>query len=240
MLKIMIVDDEPLAIENLRCLLVNYEHIHIVAECPNAIEAIRMMHHLRPDVVFLDIQMPRINGFEMLSMIDPDSMPTIIFLTAYDHYAIKAFEEQAFDYLLKPIDPQRLDKTLRRLQQNPIRQDIQSLPMIYDHPLQYIPCLGHSRIYLLNVEHVLYVSSSVQGNRVISQEGSEYSTELTLRTLEERTPLIRCHRQYLINITKLKEIRFNINHQADVIVTNGDAVPISRRYFKILKERLSL
>lgn len=240
MLKIMIVDDEPFAIENLRCLLSKYDHIDIIAECPNAIEAISMIHRLRPDVVFLDIQMPRINGFEMLSMIDPNVMPTIIFLTAYDYYAINAFEAQAFDYLLKPVEVQRLDKTIHRLGQAYFSQDIYSLPMINEQPLQYVPCLGHSKIYLLNLEQILYVSSCSRGNMVVSQEGAEYSTELMLRTLESRTPLIRCHRQYLINITKLKEIRFNANHQADIIVANGDAVPVSRRYFKVLKERLSL
>lgn len=115
MLSVLIVDDEPLARDNLRCLLEQDDGLELVGECANAVEAISAIHRLRPDVVFLDIQMPRISGLEMIGMIDPDNMPYIVFITAYDEYAIKAFEEQAFDYLLKPIDPQRLAKTLRNL-----------------------------------------------------------------------------------------------------------------------------
>ncbi|WP_392565927.1 two-component system response regulator BtsR [Utexia brackfieldae] len=240
MLKIILVDDEPLAIENLRCLLQQHSDIEIIAECPNAIEAISAIHRLRPDVIFLDIHMPRLSGLEMLSMIDPSFMPHIVFLTAYDHYAVQAFEAQAFDYLLKPIDEQRLHKTMARLKHQRIEQNITQLTGLSDNQLKYIPCVGHSKIYLLNMNDVLFVSSRASGNYVTSLDSSEYFTELTLRTLEERTTLVRCHRQYLVNIQQLKEIRFNTTGQIDIILTNGAAVPVSRRYFKSLKALLSL
>ena len=112
MLRVLIVDDEPLARENLRFLLQDESDIEIVGECGNAIEAIGAVHKLRPDVLFLDIQMPRISGLEMVGMLDPEHRPYIVFLTAFDEYAVKAFEEHAFDYLLKPIEEKRLDKTL--------------------------------------------------------------------------------------------------------------------------------
>lgn len=239
MLNVIIVDDEPLARENLHCLLRLDEKIQVVAECSNAIEAIKAIHKLKPDVVFLDIQMPRISGIEMLSMLDPDMMPHIIFITAYEEYAIKAFEEQAFDYLLKPIEPIRLNKTLQRLHYQHPAQNFSHLEG-FSQRLRYIPCLGHSRIYLLNIDEVYYVSSKISGVYVINQENSEYFTELTLRTLEEKTPLMRCHRQYLINLERLKEIRFEPSGQTEVILTNGVAVPVSRRYLKSLKERLGL
>jgi DNA-binding LytR/AlgR family response regulator len=105
MLKVLIVDDEPLARENLRILLETQPDIEIVGECGNAVEAIGAVHKLRPDVLFLDIQMPRISGLEMVGMLDPEHRPYIVFLTAFDEYAVKAFEEHAFDYLLKPIEP---------------------------------------------------------------------------------------------------------------------------------------
>ena len=104
MLKVLIVDDEPLARENLRILLEAQSDIDIVGECGNAVEAIGAVHKLRPDVLFLDIQMPRISGLEMVGMLDPEHRPYIVFLTAFDEYAVKAFEEHAFDYLLKPIE----------------------------------------------------------------------------------------------------------------------------------------
>ncbi len=110
MLRVLIVDDEPLARENLRVLLQEQPDIEIVGECANAIEAIGAVHKLRPDVLFLDIQMPRISGLEMVGMLDPAHRPYIVFLTAFDEYAVKAFEEHAFDYLLKPIEEKRLEK----------------------------------------------------------------------------------------------------------------------------------
>lgn len=109
MIKVLIVDDEPLARENLRVFLQEQSDIEIVGECSNAVEGIGAVHKLRPDVLFLDIQMPRISGLEMVGMLDPEHRPYIVFLTAFDEYAIKAFEEHAFDYLLKPIDEARLE-----------------------------------------------------------------------------------------------------------------------------------
>ena len=239
MLKVLIVDDEPLARENLRILLQDESDIEIAGECANAIEAIGAVHKLRPDVLFLDIQMPRISGLEMAGMLDSEHRPYIVFLTAYDSYAVQAFEEHAFDYLLKPIAADRLLKTLVRLRQQRSAQDISLLPDS-QQPLKFIPCSGHSRIYLLQMDDVAFVSSRMSGVYVTNNEGKEGLTELTLRTLEHRTPLLRCHRQYLVNMTHLKEIRLEENGQAELLLRNGLTVPVSRRYLKPLKESLGL
>ncbi len=239
MLKVLIVDDEPLARENLRILLQDESDIEIAGECANAIEAIGAVHKLRPDVLFLDIQMPRISGLEMAGMLDSEHRPYIVFLTAYDSYAVQAFEEHAFDYLLKPIAADRLQKTLARLRQQRSAQDISLLPGS-QQPLKLIPCSGHSRIYLLQMDDVAFVSSRMSGVYVTNNEGKEGLTELTLRTLEHRTPLLRCHRQYLVNMTHLKEIRLEENGQAELLLSNGLTVPVSRRYLKPLKESLGL
>ncbi|OCG09095.1 two-component system response regulator YehT [Gilliamella sp. wkB178] len=239
MLNVIIVDDELPARENLRCLLENDPEINIVAECNNAMEAIREIHRLQPDVVFLDIQMPKINGIEMLSMLDPDNMPQIVFLTAYGEFAVKAFEAQAVDYLLKPVEMERLNKTLYRLHHRAPSGNINQLEGV-SSDLKYIPCVGHNRIYLLNIDDVFYVSSKVSGIYVFNQANNEYFTELTLKTLEDKTPLIRCHRQYLVNLKKLKEIQFNDAGGVDIILVNDVSVPVSRRYLKLLKELLGL
>lgn len=139
MLKVLIVDDEPLARENLRILLQEENDIEVVGECANAVEAIGAVHKLRPDVLFLDIQMPRISGLEMVGMLDPEHRPYVVFLTAFDEYAVKAFEEHAFDYLLKPIEGQRLDKTLARLRHERNVQDVSVLPENQE-VLKFIPC----------------------------------------------------------------------------------------------------
>jgi len=239
MLRVLIVDDEPLAREMLRSLLQEERDIEVVGECGNAIEGIGAVHKLRPDVLFLDIQMPRISGLEMVGMLDPGNRPYVVFLTAFDEYAVQAFEEHAFDYLLKPIETQRLTKTLNRLRQDRGIQDV-SLLAENQQPLKFIPCTGHSRIWLLQMEEVAFVSSRMSGVYVTSHEGKEGFTELTLRTLESRTPLVRCHRQYLVNMAYLKEIRLEDNGQAELLLRDGLTVPVSRRYLKNLKEALGL
>ena len=196
------------------------------------------MHKLRPDVLFLDIQMPRISGLEMVGMLDPEHRPYIVFLTAFDEYAVKAFEEHALDYLLKPIEEKRLEKTLTRLRR--AYGTGRHAAAGNQQPLKFIPCTGHSRIYLLQMDDVAFVSSRLSGVFVTSAEGNEGFTELTLRTLESRTPLVRCHRQYLVNMAHLKEIRLEDNGQAELVLRAGQTVPVSRRYLKSLKEAIGL
>lgn len=239
MLKVLIVDDEPLAIENLRLQLQNESDIEIGGECTNAIEAIGMIHKIRPDIVFLDIQMPRITGLEMVGMLDQQHRPHIIFLTAFEEYAVQAFEQCAFDYLLKPIQTARLQKTLARLRLGYQAQDISQMPQ-YQQPLKFIPCISSNRIWLLQMEDVAYVSSRIGGVYVTRLDGKESFTELTLRTLETRTPLLRCHRQYLVNMDYLEEIRLEDRNQAELLLRDGRVVPVSRRYLKSLKETVGL
>ncbi|ADW76461.1 MULTISPECIES: two-component system response regulator BtsR [Rahnella] len=239
MLRVLIVDDEPLALENLRLQLQDESDIEIVGECTNAIEAIGVIHKIRPDIVFLDIQMPRISGLEMVGMLDQQHRPHIVFLTAFEEYAVQAFEQCAFDYLLKPIQAARLQKTLARLRLGYQEQDVSQLPQ-YQQPLKFIPCISSNRIWLLQLEDVAFVSSRVGGVYVTGQDGKETFTELTLRTLEVRTPLLRCHRQYLVNMDYLKEIRLEDKNQAELLLRDGQIVPVSRRYLKSLKETVGL
>ncbi|CBJ79525.1 putative response regulator in two-component regulatory system [Xenorhabdus bovienii str. Jollieti] len=238
-MNVLIVDDEPLARENLRYLLEEETDIQIIGECANAVEAIGAIHRLKPDVVFLDIQMPRITGLEMVGLLDPEHRPYIVFLTAFDEYAVQAFEEHAFDYLLKPPEKERLSKTLQRLRSGYQKQNLADLQQ-EDEPLKYIPCTGHNRIWLMQLDEVLYVTSRLSGVYVMSANKQEGFTELTLRTLETRTSLTRCHRQYLVNMTHLREIIFGENGQAELVLRNNEHIPVSRRYLKPLKEVLGL
>lgn len=239
MIRVIIIDDEPLARENLRISLQDESDIEIIKECSNAIEGIGAVNKLRPDVIFLDIQMPRISGLEMVGMLDDAYRPYVVFLTAFEEYALQAFEEHAFDYLLKPIDLNRLHKSLGRLRQAQNRQDLTLLAESQE-PLKFIPCVGHSRIYLLQMDDVAFVSSRMGGVYVMGNDGKEGFTELTLRTLESRTPLVRCHRQFLVNMLQLKEIRLEDNGQAELLLRSGLTVPVSRRYLKSLKGWLGL
>lgn len=169
--KVLIVDDEPLARENLRILLQEQSDIEIVGECSELRwKPLAQVHKLRPDVLFLDIQMPRISGLEMVGMLDPEHRPYIVFLTAFDEYAVKAFEEHAFDYLLSRLKKHGWKKPIR-LRQERTKQDVSLLPE-NQQALKFIPCSGHSRIYL-QMDDVAFISSRMSGVYVTSSDGRE-------------------------------------------------------------------
>ena len=235
MLTALIIDDESPSREELKALLASAPDVEILGECTNAIEGLAAIHRLRPDIVFLDIQMPRISGLEMVGMIDPAALPRIVFVTAYDEHALKAFEEHATDYLLKPIDPLRLERTLDWLRsgaQNPVRPIPGS-----GVALQQIPCLARNRIQLIPLDAVDYVHTGLSGIRVVASD-REGITDLTLKLLQERTPLLRCHRQYLVNPARIAEIELLENGAAEIVMRSGLRVPISRRHLREVKERL--
>lgn len=237
MLSVIIVDDEPLARAELRELLAEEKPLQVVAECANAIEAMSAINQHQPDIVFLDIQMPRISGLEMVSMLDKSRMPQIVFVTAFDDYALQAFDEQAFDYLLKPIDPARLQKTLQRLYQTNEPQSL-ILPEPVP-PLRQIPCQGHQRIFFLHLEEVEYAHTDLSGVQVVANAQSGY-TPLSLKVLEEKTPLLRCHRQYLVNPEHISELQFTEAAQVDIVTRSGHKIPVTRRYLRTVKDYLNI
>ena len=235
MLTALIVDDEAPAREDLRALLAAHPDIDIVGECTNALDGIAQIHRLRPDVVFLDIQMPRVSGLEMVGMIESSALPNIVFVTAYDEHALKAFEEHASDYLLKPLDPQRLAKTLQWLRAG-ARQPTQIQNPLMP-TLRHVPCVSLNRLSLLALDDIEYVHTDVSGVHVVCDK-RQGITELTLKILQERTPLFRCHRQYLVNIDQIADIELLENGGADIVTRHGKRVPVSRRYLRQLKDRL--
>lgn len=235
MLTALIIDDEAPSREELRALLGAHADIEVLGECANALEGIAQIHRLRPDVVFLDIQMPRVSGLEMVGMIEPAALPHIVFVTAYDEHALKAFEEHAADYLLKPIDPQRLAKTLQWLRAG--ARPTSPAASVLTPALRHIPCISLSRISLLGLDEVEYVYTDLSGVHVVSDK-RQGITELTLKILQERTPLLRCHRQYLVNIDQIAEIEMLDNGSAEIVTRSARRVPVSRRYLRELKDRL--
>lgn len=237
-MKVLIVDDEALARDELKSVLAGHGDIEILGECANAIEGIAAINRLSPTVMFLDIQMPQVNGLEMVGMIDPEKMPRIVFLTAYEEYAVRAFEENAFDYLLKPIQEERLKKTLDRLRKAKAVEQSKLLEIV--PPLRHIPCTGLNRIRLMKIEDVEAIFSKPGGIYVIGDDGVEHFTELTLRTLEERTRLIRCHRQYMINPEHIQDIALAENGAANILTLGGRSIPVSRRFLGPLKEQLGI
>ena len=234
MMRALIVDDEIYSREELESMLQETGEFIVSGKCANAVEAIRAINRERPDVLFLDIQMPAINGFELLSMIDEKVMPSVIFVTAYDEYALKAFEENALDYLLKPVEKERLAKTVEKLKK---RFALGDKPVFAGPDIQKIPCIHSSKIKLIHTSEIEYVRSGESGVYVVCRNG-EFYTDLTLQILENKTPLVRCHKQFLINIDLVDEIILRENMLADIKTKSGRLVPVSRRYLKILRESL--
>lgn len=234
MIRALIVDDEYHAREELAILLSETGCIDIIGKCANGIDALKLIKQTKPQVLFLDIQMPVIDGFELLSMIDDEIMPHVVFVTAYDEYSLKAFEEKTLDYLLKPVEKDRLEKTITKVNDT-IRGGAR--PHYDTGQIHRIPCISGNKIKLIDITTVEYSYSSPGGVYAVSVEG-EFFTELTLKGLEARTDLIRCHKQHLINLDSLKELTLLDNGAAEVTTKNGYKVPVSRRYLKSLKQLL--
>ena len=237
MIRALIVDDEHYAREELALLLAEHADIELVEACSNAIEALRVINREKPDVVFLDVQMPRVSGMELVGMLDPETMPRIVFVTAHDEYAVAAFEENVFDYLLKPLERARLSKTLARIRENGNGRSAPSgasLP-----PLTQIPCFTGNRIRLVRLEDVEYVYCDMSGVHVVTAEG-EAHTDMTLTVLEKRSDLVRCHRQCLVRLANAREIRLLDNGLGEISTRGGKTVAVSRRHLRELRERIGL
>jgi two-component system, LytTR family, response regulator len=234
MIRALIVDDEIYAQEEMAALLAETGAIEVVGSCGNGIDALKLINKLRPQVLFLDIQMPVISGFELLNMINQEIMPHVVFVTAYDQYSLKAFEEKTLDYLLKPVDGERLAKTIAKLQQTIVAN---SQPSFDTEEITRIPCILGNRIKLVGMEEVVYITSTASGVQVTTIEG-EHFTEVTLKVLEERTKLLRCHKQFLSNLDYISEIVLLEGNMARIVTRIGKNIPVSRRSLKTIKKKL--
>jgi two-component system, LytTR family, response regulator len=233
-MRALIVDDERHVREELEALLNETGEYQIVGTCSDAVQALHVIKEVKPEVLFLDIHMPKVGGFQLLGMIEPGLMPCVVFVTAYDEYALRAFEENALDYLLKPVQPERLAKATEKLKRylKEGRKPSFGGPMI-----ERIPCVCSRGIKLIDIADAEFVHSSESGVHVVTQAG-EFLTELTLTVLETKAPvLVRCHKQYLVNVKQIDEIVRLDPASAGLKTKSGKAVPISRRFLARLKEQ---
>jgi two-component system LytT family response regulator len=236
MMTALVVDDELHARRALEALLAASGAFRLLPSCATAIEALHAIKAAAPDVVFLDVQMPQVNGFQLLSMLDPDAVPDVVFVTAFDEFAVEAFERSAVDYLLKPVEKERLARTVERLQ----RAGRAGGRAAWETPpIERIPCTGQNSIRLVNVADVEHVRCGIAGVYVVTRAG-EFLTELTLQVLEAKTDLARCHRQYLVNVGDIEEILRPEPRAAVLRMKSGRTIPVSRRYFPKLRQRLGL
>ncbi len=211
-IRTLLVDDEEIAIHRLKKVLNNYSEIQIIGEVKDGKSAIAFINHQRPDLVFLDIQMPEFNGFEVLSHLV--YTPIIVFVTAYEEYAIKAFEKNSIDYLLKPVEDKRLALTMKRISEHIAGQMNMLLKLkkfISDKEteniISTIPVKIGNKINFVNVADVCYFEAKDK-YVYIHTENDEKLIEYSLTYLQDRLPgqFLRVHRSFIINKLKLKEL----------------------------------
>ncbi len=239
--RVLIADDEAPARRTLRSHLATEAGVEVVGEAGSGPEAVEAIRARRPDLVFLDIQMPGMNGFEVLEAVGAEAMPVVVFVTAYDEFALEAFEVAAVDYLLKPFTADRLRKALARAIEATSRREVgrESLERLLRE------LLGHGsrtpeRLLVREGERMLFVPVrtivrlSAEGNyvRVRTASGSHELRE-TLASLESRLDgdrFVRVHRSEIVNLDHVAEIERLFHGDLTVVLTNGDRVRVSRRY----------
>jgi two-component system LytT family response regulator len=245
-IRTIIVDDVDLARERIKILLDDAE-LEIVAECANGREAIKAIQTLKPDLVFLDIQMPKISGFEVVETIGVEKMPAVIFVTAYDEFALRAFEINAVDYLLKPFDEARLKSAVARARREINRQsqavEVEEklrrlLKEVRSEPryLKRIPVKSASGTTLVLTEEIDWISSA--GHYVELHTGDEkHLIREQLSRLEEKLDpekFVRIHRSKIVNLDSIKSLHPLFNGDHLVILKNGQKLNLSRTYHEKL------
>jgi two-component system, LytTR family, response regulator len=239
----VIVDDEALARGVLREMLAAHPDVEIAAECGNGFEAVKVVSEMRPDLLMLDIQMPKLDGFEVLELIANDV--TVIFVTAYDQYAIRAFEVHAVDYLLKPFSPERLAEALDRARarlavREKVPEGLVAAGRARQTPLERILIRDRADVHVIPVEKIDYLES--QDDYVsVRAAGKSYLKEQTLAELEmllDKDVFVRIHRRYILNIARLSKIELAVKDNRIAILADGSKLPISRSGYARLKELL--
>jgi len=246
-LKILIIDDEAPARDLLRNYLSRLQDVELAGECENGFEAIKAVQEHRPDVLLLDIQMPKINGFELLEVLDP--CPEVIFTTAFDQYAIRAFEKNAVDYLLKPFSLERfshaLEKARQRIAQavpgakDPIqqlRQDLEDDIQVLD---RVVTRLG-SKITVIPVEKICYIEAQDDYVMIWSELG-RHLKERTMKYFMQHLPqgqFLQIHRSYIINLSQIASIELYEKNTHLVILRCGAKLRASQEGYKRLREIL--
>jgi two-component system LytT family response regulator len=249
-LKVIIVDDETLAREKIREMLRRDSEVEIVAECSSGNKAIAAIQKHLPDLVFLDIQMPETDGFGVLKAVPTQKMPNIVFVTAYDQYALRAFEVYALDYLLKPFDRERFEKALKRAKEH-IRKDRSSslshgilslLEELKGGPrhLERLVIKHAGRVQLLKTQDIDWIEA--EGNYVRIHTGKEeHLLRETIGSLESQLhprKFMRIHRSTIVNIDRIRELQPWFHGEYRIILRDGAELMLSRSYREKLNEVL--
>lgn len=239
MRKVIIVDDEAAGRQLIKEYLKDYPDLILLGEANNGVDAVKMINEFKPDLVFLDIQMPGMTGFDVLTHLE--ELPQIIFSTAYDQYALKAFEVHAVDYLLKPYTKDRFKVAVERLtqnkQENKVRPLAESLLMDQPKSPERILVQSQNKLVTIALENVLRIEAYGDYSKLVTEEKT-YVSNYGISTLEEKlnaSVFIRVHRSSIINLNAVKELH-KYSKSYDVTMKNGDVVRVSRGYMDNIKK----
>lgn len=244
-IRAIVVDDEQLGREALKEVLSEINAVEVVAECTNGFEAVQEVHKQKPDLVFLDIQMPKLDGFDVVELLGDDA-PIIVFVTAYDEYALRAFEAAALDYLVKPVQPERLERTLQRVREGmEVKQSQPVAKLINDHqnemaPLSRILIRDGMEVFIIPSEDIIYIEAQDDYVMIYTDERSylKYDRMNKLEKTLDPQYFCRIHRSYLINVRYLKKIEPYSKDSRLAIMQNDQKLPISRAGYNRLLELL--
>ena len=242
----LIIEDEPLARQRLKRLLAAHDTITVIGEATNGAEGLQLIEALVPDLIFLDIEMPVLNGFDMLSRLK--KMPKVIFTTAYDQYAVKAFDEESVDYLLKPVEKERLAKAVTKLRLFESQVADYSIPLELlmkqlnvKKAIKTLTVKIGDRILLIKMEEVVFMEAEEKYVFLNTLDGKRYLTDFTLSALEEKMPehFMRISRSCIINTELIREIRKGFNGAFFFIMNNSNCSKLnsSRSYSADIRER---
>jgi two-component system, LytTR family, response regulator len=245
-MKVIIIDDEPLARSVVREYLQKHPQLEIVQECGDGFEGLKAIQQQQPDLLFLDIQMPKITGFEMLELLDQP--PSVIFTTAYDEYAIKAFESHAVDYLLKPFNQDRFDKAIAKWQEQrsaateKATQDLLGSASLSPSQSQRIVVKNGSKIKIIPVQDVTYLEAADDYVKIHTGDGY-FLKNKTMNHFEQvldAHQFVRSHRSYIVNVQQITRIDPYEKDSHVAVLKSGAKVPVSRSGYGKLKEVLGL
>jgi two-component system, LytTR family, response regulator len=241
-MKAIIIDDEPLARSIIKEYLQPYTNITLVEECNDGFEGIKAIQHHQPDLIFLDIQMPKINGFEMLELVD--NPPLVIFATAFEEYAIKAFDAHAADYLLKPFSKERFDKAIQKalLQKNNLAQAVAATALETAAPSNRIVVKDNGKIKIIPLAQVQYVEAADDYVKIHTADGN-FLKKKTMQYFEDSLPqqeFIRIHRSYIVNAQLITRITPYEKDGHLALLTTGAQLPVSKAGYSKLKQVLGI
>ena len=251
-IRTLLVDDEPIARRGIRQQLQSEADVEIIGECANGQEAVAAIRTQAPDLVFLDVQMPLLSGFDVVEAVGVDQLPAVVFVTAYDEHAIRAFEVNALDYLLKPLEPRRFQKTLSRVRyqlsqpsDKQLNKKLSALLDLLENPdtgfrnhsyLERVAIKDSERLLMVPVADIDWIAA--QGNYVqIHTRSKTYLLRETMDGMERKldpATFVRLRRSTIVNAERVRELKPVFNGEYTVFLKNGVELTSSRRYRKNL------